>query len=184
MSVLKDKNIIIGITGGIAVYKVAEIASLLTKSGAIVDIIMTQAAQEFVAPLTFSTLTKREVHTDMFKEYLYKPGHISLADRADLIVVAPATANTIAKITHGIADNLLTTTILATKAPILIAPAMNDNMYSHTKTKSNIDSLTKAGVMTIGPENGMLACGREGKGRMSEAIDIFERIKSIFNAQN
>lgn len=179
MSIIAKKNIIIGITGGIAVYKIAELASYLTKNGANIDIVMTEAAQKFVTPLTFSTLTKREVHIDMFKEYTSKPGHISLADRADLIIVAPATANTIAKMVYGIADNLLTTTVLAAKAPILIAPAMNDNMYAHTATTSNLEVLAERGVYSVGPESGMLACGREGMGRMSEASSIAAKTVEI-----
>ena len=180
---LEGKNIILGITGGIAVYKIAELASLLNKNGANVDIIMTDAAQKFVTPLTFSTLTNNQVNTDIFKEYVSKPGHISLADKADLLVIAPATANTIAKMSCGIADNLLTSTYLATRAPILIAPAMNDNMYSHPATQNNIETLKKLGIITIGPNEGMLACGRSGKGRMSEAKEIFDKISSMLTQE-
>ncbi len=182
MNTLSNKNIVLGITGGIAVYKIAELASLLTKNDGNVDVIMTDAAQRFVTPLTFSTLTNNQVNTDIFKEYIVKPGHISLADKADIMVIAPATANTIAKIACGIADNLLTSTILATKAPILIAPAMNDNMYSNPVTQENLEKLTKLGMHMIGPNAGRLACGRSGKGRMSEAGEIYEAILAILSS--
>ena len=179
MNILNNKTIVIGVTGGIAVYKTVDLASKLCKKGANVDIIMTEAAQKFVTPLTFSTITRRDVYTDMFKEYITKPGHISLADKADLFVVAPATANTIAKINNGIADNLLTTTLLATQAPVLLAPAMNNNMYTNPVTQENLARLKKRGAMTIGPEEGMLACGTNAIGRMSEPSQIIDKIEEI-----
>ena len=179
MSSLADKNIVLGITGGIAVYKIAMLASRLRSQGANIDVIMTEAATKFVTTLTFSTLTTNQVNTDMFKEYISKPGHISLAEKADIMIVAPATANTIAKIAYGIADNLLTTTILATTAPILIAPAMNDNMYNNPATQQNLTTLLERGLYTVGPNEGMLACGRVGPGRMSEPEEILAKITSI-----
>ena len=179
MNNLAEKNIVLGITGGIAVYKVAVLVSLLRKQKTNVDVIMTEAAKKFVTPLTFSTLSNSQVNTDMFKEYIVKPGHISLAEKADILVIAPATANTIAKITYGIADNLLATTALATTAPILLAPAMNDNMYNHTTTRQNLRTLAERGVYTVGPNEGMLACGHRGPGRMSEPEEILKKISSI-----
>ncbi len=180
---LHGRTVVLGISGGIAVYKVAYLASELTKHGAAVEVIMTEAAQKFVTPLTFSTLTKRNVHTDMFKEYVAKPGHISLAERADVMLIAPATANTIAKLTYGIADNLLTTTVLATQAPVIIAPAMNNNMYNHSSTQQNLEILQNRGIITVGPEEGMLACGYVGIGRMSEPEKLFEQICQTISCQ-
>lgn len=178
----KDKTIVLGITGGIAAYKAAELTRLLIKSGASVHVIMTKGAMEFITPLTLQTLSKNPVHTDLFNLVQEaEVGHISLADRADLFVVAPATANIMGKIANGIADDMLTTSIMATKAPILLAPAMNCNMYDNPIVQENMNKLKKFGYHFIDSESGELACGYEGKGRMAEPHDILEEIETILS---
>lgn len=178
----KDKTIVLGVTGGIAAYKAAELTRLLIKSGASVHVVMTKGAMEFMTPLTLQTLSKNPVHTDLFNLVQEaEVGHISLADRADLFVVAPATANIIGKISNGIADDMLTTSIMATKAPILLAPAMNCNMYDNPIVQENMNKLTKFGYHFIESGTGELACGYEGKGRMAEPSDIMEEIETILS---
>lgn len=182
---IKDKTVIIGITGGIASYKTAELTRLLIKSGANVHVIMTKAATEFVAPLIFQTLSKKAVHTDLFSlTQEAEVGHISLADRADLLVVAPATANIIGKIAHGIADDLLSTVVMATRAPVLLAPAMNCNMYDNPLVQDNINKLKRYGYHFMDSETGELACGYEGKGRMAEPSDILEEMEAIVSPKD
>lgn len=182
---IKDKIIILGITGGIAAYKAAELTRLLIKAGAKVHVIMTRGAAEFVTPLTFQTLSKNPVHTDIFSlTQEADVGHISLADRADLFVIAPATANIIGKIANGIADDLLTTSVMATKAPVLLAPAMNCNMYDNPIVQGNMEKLKKYGYHFIDSETGELACGYEGKGRMAEPSDILEEIETILSPKD
>jgi phosphopantothenoylcysteine decarboxylase/phosphopantothenate--cysteine ligase len=172
---LKDKKIVLGITGGIAAYKAVELLRLLTKAGADVHVIMTRAAQEFIAPLTFQTLSANPVHTELFNLIAEREiGHISLADRADLFVIAPATANVIGKIAAGIADDMLTTTVMATKAPVLIAPAMNVNMYTNPIYRDNEEKLRSYGYQFVPPEKGALACGWEGEGKLAAPESIFE----------
>lgn len=176
---LGGRHVVLGVTGGIAVYKSVALASLLTQAGAVVDVIMTEAAQKFVLPLSFAAITRREVFCDMFAPYLSKPGHIALSERGEVFVVAPATGNTLAKVAHGIADNLLTSTILATRAPLLVAPAMNEKMWRNPATQENMLTLIKRGVHTVGPEEGYLACGVTGEGRMSEPEQIFAAIRAL-----
>lgn len=172
---LKDKQVVLAVSGGIAAYKAVELLRLLTKGGAEVHVIMTRAAQEFVAPLTFQTLSANPVHTEMFSLIAEQEiGHISLADRADLFIVAPATANVIGKIAHGIADDLLTTTVMATKAPVLIAPAMNVNMFTNPVYRENEEKLRRLGYLFVPPEKGELACGWEGEGKLASPASIFE----------
>ena len=171
--ILRGAFVLLGVSGGIAAYKAAELASRLAQSGAAVDVVMTEAATHFVTPLTFETLTRRRVYVGLWDAHEIEPGHISLADRPDLCIVAPATGNTLAKIAHGIADNLLTSTILACRAPLLLAPAMNENMWRHPATQENIRILCRRGAQLIGPRRGWLACGRSGEGRMAEAEEIF-----------
>jgi phosphopantothenoylcysteine synthetase/decarboxylase len=172
------KRILLGVTGSIAAYKAAELVRLFVKNGDDVHVVMTPAACEFVAPLTFQTLSRNPVATGQFEPPReWKPGHISLAQSADLVVVAPATANTIAKMAHGIADNLLTSTLLATKAQIAIAPAMNEGMWLNAATVENVETLRRRGVLVISPREGDLACGTAGAGRMAEPNDIFEELK-------
>lgn len=172
---LTDKKIILGVCGGIAAYKAIELLRLLTKAGADVHVVMTRAAQEFVAPLTFQTLSSNPVHTELFNLIAEREiGHISLADRADLFVIAPATANVIGKIAAGIADDMLTTTVMATKAPVLIAPAMNVNMFTNPIYRENEEKLRRFGYLFEAPVSGSLACGWEGEGKLASPDAIFE----------
>ena len=173
-----SRKILLGVTGSIAAYKAAETVRLFVRNGDDVHVVMTPAACEFVTPLTFQTLSRNPVETDMFRRAeTWKPGHISLADLADLVVIAPASANTIAKIRAGFADNLLASTVLATKAPIAIAPAMNVGMWENPATQENIAVLRARGIMVIEPEDGELACGVSAKGRMAEPRAIFEALR-------
>jgi phosphopantothenoylcysteine decarboxylase/phosphopantothenate--cysteine ligase len=177
---LKGKNIILGVTGGIAAYKAVELLRLLTKAGADVHVIMTGGAMEFVTPLTFQTLSMNPVSTSLFNLLSEREiGHISLADRADLVIIAPATANVIAKLAHGIADDMLTTTVMASKAPVLIAPAMNVNMYQNPAYKENEAKLRGRGALFVEPIRGTLACGWEGEGKLQEPAVIFEEARSV-----
>jgi len=172
---LKGKEIVLGVTGGIAVYKAVELLRLLVKGGAGVHVIMTRAATEFVTPLTFQTLSGNPVHLELFNLISEQEiGHISLAERADLFIVAPATANCIGKLACGIADDLLTTAIMATRAPVLIAPAMNVNMYQNPIYRENEERLKSHGYLFVPPVCGMLACGYEGEGKLQAPEVIFE----------
>ena len=180
---LTGREIVLGVTGGIAAYKSAEIVSRLRHLGARVHVIMTRNATEFVSPLTFQTLSANPVVTDTFAapEY-WNVEHVALARLAEVFVIAPATANILAKMACGIADDMLSTTVLATKAPILAAPAMNTGMWTAAATQANISLLRERGVQFIGPDSGILACGDEGAGRMSEPEDIVAEIDRILNA--
>ena len=175
---LQGKTIVLGVTGGIAAYKAAALCSKLKQEGAEVHVIMTSSATQFISELTFQTLSRQNVYTDTFDERdASVVSHIHLADHADLVLIAPATANVIAKMAHGLADDMLTTTVLATMAPILVAPAMNVHMYAHPAVQQNMDVLRQRGVMFIEPEEGLLACGYTGKGRMAEPEHIVEHVK-------
>ncbi|MBR3430276.1 MAG: bifunctional phosphopantothenoylcysteine decarboxylase/phosphopantothenate--cysteine ligase CoaBC [Clostridia bacterium] len=177
---LAGKKVVLGVTGGIAAYKSAEVVSRLRHNGAEVHVIMTRNATEFVSPLTFQTLSANPVITDTFKTpEAWNVEHVALAKLADIFVIAPATANILAKMACGIADDMLSTTVLATKAPILVAPAMNTGMWTAEATRNNAEILRKRGVHFAGPESGMLACGDEGAGRMSEPDDIVNAIVGI-----
>lgn len=179
---LKNKTIILGISGGIAAYKACDVIRGLKKEDADVHVVLTKAGAEFITPLTLQTLSCNPVHTDMFNlTDEAKVGHISLADRADLVLVAPATADIIAKMACGICDELLTTVICATKAPVVLAPSMNVNMWEHPITRENINKLKKIEYYIIEPESGELACGYEGKGRLARADEIIKVIKNILN---
>ncbi len=177
---LTGREIVLGVTGGIAAYKSAEIVSRLRHMGANVHVIMTRNATEFISPLTFQTLSANPVVTDTFAapEY-WNVEHVALAKRAEIFVIAPATANILAKMACGIADDMLSTTVLATKAPVLIAPAMNTGMWTADATRNNVKILRERGVHMIGPGNGILACGDEGAGRMSEPDEIVSEISRI-----
>lgn len=177
---LKGKNILVGVTGGIAAYKTADLVSKLKKLNANVEVIMTKAATEFVAPLTFQTLSQNLVYVDMFREpRTWEVEHISLAEKADLVLIAPATANTIGKIANGIADDMLSTVIMATEAKVMFAPAMNTHMYCNPIVKENMEKLKELDYEFIEPGNGLLACGTYGAGRMAEPIDIIEHVKDF-----
>jgi phosphopantothenoylcysteine decarboxylase/phosphopantothenate--cysteine ligase len=173
--VLDGRHVVLGVSGGIAAYKSADLTSRLVKSGAVVDVVLTAAATEFVRPLTFQALTHRPVALEMFALLQETEiGHVSLGQRAELMVVAPATANTLAKLAAGLADNLLVTTALACRAPILLAPAMESGMWANPATTANVQALRDRGMHLIGPESGRLASGGTGSGRMSEPADILE----------
>lgn len=173
--ILNNKKLILGITGGIAAYKALELARLFIKNGAEVWPVMTKAAANFITPLSLQTIAKNPVSHDMFDlTSESRISHIDLAGKADLIVIAPATANIIGKIASGIADDLLTTVVMAAKAPVLFAPAMNSNMYENKIVQHNIERLKKVGYFFIGPEEGELACGYEGKGRLAPLEDIVD----------
>ena len=175
---LKGKTIVLGITGGIAAYKAADLASKLTQAGAKVEVIMTAAATKFITPLTLRNITHRPVVTDMFElASEWSVEHVALAEAADVVVVAPATANSIARLAAGIADDMLGTVLLATKAPVVIAPAMNDLMYSNKVTQENIKKLKARGFNFIEPEYGRLASGKMGKGRLPDTPKIIEAIE-------
>lgn len=177
---LKDKKIILGITGGIAAYKAAELTRALVKKGAQVKVIMTRNAQEFITPLTLQTLSNNPVYTEMFALVENSEiGHISLADFAELVIVAPATANIIGKVAGGLADDLLSTTIMATKAPVIFCPAMNTNMYSNEIVRANIVKLAYEGYNFVEPASGELACGTWGSGRLAEIEDIIEEAEFV-----
>jgi len=180
MMILKGKSVVVGVCGGIAAYKVVEVVSRLKKLGADVDVIMTANAQKFVTPLTFRSLSHNPVVTDMFSEPDYWDiRHISLARKADLFIIAPATANIIGKLASGIADDMLTTTITATKAPVLIVPAMNYNMYSNAIVQQNIDKLKAIGYVFMEPDTGVMAEGSSGKGRLPEPAVIVEKAAAM-----
>jgi phosphopantothenoylcysteine decarboxylase / phosphopantothenate---cysteine ligase len=181
-TMLKGKNILLCVTGGIAVYKAAALTSKLSQTGANVKVMMTESAKKFVAPLTFQALSREDVYTDTFDEKdSAKIAHIDLADWADLILVAPATANIIGKLSHGIADDMISTTLLATRATVWIAPAMNVHMYDHPAVQRNISTLYGFGYRFIEPSEGYLACGYIGKGRLEEPEKIVELICNYFS---
>jgi phosphopantothenoylcysteine decarboxylase/phosphopantothenate--cysteine ligase len=176
----KAKSVILGITGGIAAYKACELISILKKGSFDVTVLLTKEAEEFVTPLTFQTLSGNKVYRDLFAlPDEWNPVHTSLADKADLVVIAPATANIIGKLASGICDDILTCTIFATKAPVLIAPAMNEKMYEHKITQANIDKLKAIGYRFTGPIKGHLACGHEAMGHIAEPREILKAINKI-----
>lgn len=174
---LKNKTVLLGVTGGIAAYKAAALASALVKLHANVEVVMTENATKFVTPLTFEQLTGRRTMVDTFdRNFSHQVEHISLAQRTDLVIVAPATANVCAKLAHGLADDMLTTTVLACRCPKLVAPAMNTNMYENPVTQDNLDVLRRYGWEVIEPAAGRLACGAVGKGKMPEPEDLVQHI--------
>ncbi|MDD7398436.1 MAG: bifunctional phosphopantothenoylcysteine decarboxylase/phosphopantothenate--cysteine ligase CoaBC [Firmicutes bacterium] len=175
---LYGKSVVLGVTGSIAAYKACEIASSLVKKGANVDVILTKNAAEFVTPLTFETLTKNKAITDTFdRDFEFDVKHVSLAKKGDVFVVAPASADVIAKLANGIADDMLTTTLLAVNSPIIVCPAMNTNMYEAKQTEENLEKLKKLGYIVLEPVVGNLACGDVGKGKMASPEDIVKLIE-------
>jgi phosphopantothenoylcysteine decarboxylase len=170
-------NMVLGVTASIAAYKAADLASKLSKHGCAVHVVMTKGALRFITPLTLQTLSRHPVTTDVFDEKGdWHPGHIELADNAQLLLVAPATADVIAKLAHGFADDALTSIALATRAPLVIAPAMNGKMWLHPATQENVEMLKHRGAEFIGPEEGLLACGYEGIGRLWPVDEIVTRL--------
>ncbi len=182
---LRDKRIVLCVSGGIAVYKSLELLRLLTKAGADVHVVMSSSAQEFVTALSFQTLSGNPVHTELFNLIAEREiGHISLADRADLFLIVPATANIIGKIANGIADDMLSTTVMATKAPVLIAPAMNVNMFTNPIYRENEERLRRFGYLFVPPAKGTLACGWEGEGKLAAVETIFEAAVSALTKKD
>ncbi len=174
------KRIILGVTGSIAAYKAADLASGLTKRGHSVTVVMTEDAQQFITPMTLQVLSKNPVVAGLYDEKeSWRPGHIELADGADLLLVAPATANLVAKFANGLADDVLGAIHLATPAPVLLAPAMNGKMWKHPATQENVRRLSERGVRMIGPEEGMLACGYEGIGRLWPVEGIMDAAEEV-----
>ena len=179
---LDGKQIVLGVTGGIAAYKACDLTSRLKKAGAQVYVILTKNACQFVSPLTFETLSNHPAVTDTFaRPETWEVEHVALAKKADLFVIAPATANILAKMACGIADDMLSTTVLATRAPVLVAPAMNTGMWENAATQKNVETLKQRGVHFIGPDGGYLACGDSGAGRMSEPAAIAEAIDALLH---
>ncbi len=176
----QGKSVILGVTGSVAAYKACEIISLFKKEAIDVQVILTKEAAAFVTPLTFQTISQNKAITDMFEcPEDWNPRHVSIADKAGLVLIAPATANIIAKLAAGICDDMLTCAVFATKAPILIAPAMNDKMYKHPVTQDNIKRLKKIGYRFIGPIKGRLACGCEEMGHIADIRDIVGEAKRL-----
>ena len=181
----RSQCVVLGVTGSIAAYKSAELAGLLVKQGHEVFVVMTKDATEFITPLTLQTLSKNPVTTSFYDEKEnWRPGHIDLADRANLLIIAPATANIIAELAHGLATHPLAAIALATRAPTLIAPAMNGKMWEHAATKENVEKLKTRGAEFIGPEEGMLACGYEGVGRLWKVDEIAFRAEFLLARQD
>ncbi len=174
------KEIVVGVCGGISAYKACELVRLLKKRGHMVTVLMTEEARNFVAPLTFRTLSGRPVVSDMFSEnVVWDPVHISIADRADLVVIVPATAHIIAKSAQGLCDDIISCVLMATKAKVLFCPAMNDNMYAHPSLQNNLKTLKKYGYDICGPVKGDLACGRTGPGHLAGVDEIARRIEKL-----
>jgi len=173
------ERVILGVTGSIAAYKAAELVRLMMLEEWDVSVVMTRAATEFVRPLTFRTLSRNPVYVEMFEDTEdWRPEHISLAEKTDVVVVAPCTANVLAKAAHGIADDLLTCVLLATDAPVVMAPAMNEKMWENPATQANVNSLVGCGIHIVDVGSGDLACGYQGKGRMAALDDIMTMVKS------
>lgn len=182
---MNNKCVVIGVSGGVAVYKALEVISRLRKKDIEVRVIMTESAQKFVTPLSFQSLSQNMVTTDMFDEpKAWEIQHISLAKKADLMLVLPATANMIGKVANGIADDMLSTTIMATKAPVVFAPAMNTNMYENPIVQNNIEKLKSFGYEFIEPASGRLACGDEGRGKLADVEDIYEFVLKTLYKRN
>ena len=177
------KTVVLGVTGSIAAYRAADIASQLTKRGREVRVVMTAEAQHFITPLTLQTLSRQPVVTSLFDEKVgWHPGHIELADDADLLLIAPATAQIVAELAHGFANHALSAIALATRAPILLAPAMNGKMWLHAATQANVETLRARGAAFIGPEEGLLACGYEGVGRLWPVDGIVAEAERIMGS--
>jgi len=186
MDMLEDRNILLGVTGGVAAYKAVDLASKLTAAGAGVKTVMTEGARQFVTAKSFEAVTRSAVFTTLWNApQEYRSVHISLTDWADVVVVAPATANIIGKVAHGICDDLLSTTLCACWAgPLLFAPAMNDRMWANPAVAANVEALKKRGIHIVGPASGRLACGTEGLGRMAEPSEILKAIETLVSSQD
>jgi phosphopantothenoylcysteine decarboxylase/phosphopantothenate--cysteine ligase len=178
VALLTGKRIVLGVTGSIAAYKAADLASKLTQAGALVDVVLTEAASRFVTALTFQSVTGRPAHSDMWQASTEAHvAHVGLGEHADLLVIAPATATTLAKLAHGLADNLLVVTALAARCPVLVAPAMDGGMFAHPATQANLATLVARGVRVLGPAEGRMASGLTGRGRLLEPQELFGHIR-------
>ena len=181
---LNGRTIILGVTGSIAAYKAADVTSRLTEQGARVFPVLTQNATRFIAPLTLQTLARHPAAADLWEEENgWQPGHIELADQADLLLVAPATAHSLANFAHGLAPDLLSSIYLATEAPVMVAPAMNGKMLAHPATQANLRALKDCGVHFIEPQSGMLACGYEGQGKLASVPTIIDVVRAFFKLE-
>ncbi len=178
ITLFQEKRILLGVTGSIACYKAVDLASKLTQAGALVDVILTESAEKFVTPLTFRSVTGRPVYTSMW-DLADHVRHVGLGETADLFIIAPATANTMAKLAQGIADNLLTVTALAARCPVMMAPAMDGGMFDHPATQANMALLAERGVTFAGPADGRMASGLSGLGRMMEPPELLARARAI-----
>ncbi len=179
---MKNREVLLGVTGGIAAFKAAELCSRLVQAGAGVSVVMTAAAEQFIGPTTFEALTGRPVHRYLFTPQEHYLGeHIGLVRRAELLVVAPASANCLAKFAHGLADDLLSTVALTHTGPILLAPAMNSDMWQKPSVQRNVAQLREDGALFVDPGDGWLSCGQVGPGRMAEAAEIFDRVGELLN---
>lgn len=182
MSPLADKEVLLGVTGGVAAYKSADLCSKLVQKGAQVSVIMTESAREFIGPVTFEALTRRPVNTAPFEANEHFQGeHIGLAQRADVVIVAPTTAASLARFAHGMSDDLLSTSLLVTTAPVFVAPAMNCDMWAKPAVQRNVEQLKEDGFRIIDPEEGWLSCGQIGAGRMASPENIVQRLETHFN---
>jgi phosphopantothenoylcysteine decarboxylase/phosphopantothenate--cysteine ligase len=180
---LDGKTVVVGVSGSIAAYKAAEVVSQLVQRGASVPVVMTEAATKFIGPLTFQTITRIRVMTDQFDpESVIDATHISLTDKADLVVLAPATANLIGKVAHGLADDMLTSLLLAVRCPVLVAPAMNDRMWGSKAFQKNLAALRELGFRVIEPDEGFLACGAYAVGRLAEPARIVKEVETVLCA--
>lgn len=179
----ETKHVVLGVTGGIAAYKAADLVSKLTNQGVEVKVVMTQAATELVTARTFQTLSRNNVLTNLWETPDWKPEHVALSNWADLMVIAPCTANTLAKIAHGIGDDALSTCVIANQAPLLVAPAMNPAMWNNPAVQANVATLQQRGVHFAGPVCGHVACGADGTGRMVEPLEIMEKIFKLLNIE-
>jgi len=184
MMELQNKNILLGVTGGIAAYKAVELLRLLKKAGANVNVIMTDSAQKFVGKTTFEVLSENPVLSDLFFDTESSVKHIELATRAHADIIAPATANTIAKLAHGIADDALSTTLLAVTCPVMVCPSMNTDMYQNIRVQRNLDILEKDGWVILDPDSGVLACKTIGTGRLPDPWFIFDRVEAMLTKKD
>lgn len=178
---MSERHIVLGVTGCIAAYKAADLVSKLTSRGITVHVVMTEAATQLVTPRTFMTLSRQPVLTSLWDSFDWKPEHVALANIAELMVIAPCTANTLAKLAHGIGDDALSTCALANKSPLLVAPAMNPAMWSNPAVQANVKILKERGIHFAGPAEGHVACGADGTGRMVEVPEIMAKILELLN---
>jgi len=182
-SALQDRRILLGVTGSVAAYKAADVTSRLVRDGALVTVLMTASAQQLVGPPTFESLSRNAVVTDLWdRARARQPAHIALADSADLLLVAPATANFLGKLANGLADDALSCTALAVACPVIIAPAMNDRMYAHPAVQQNVRALEDRGCVLIGPTEGRLASGKQGLGRLAPIDDILAAVRAALGS--